>query len=243
MKRKLSEIEPEQDSEPPVKKHKPNPENIGDQQPEHTETEQIEKEKECEEKGKEQEIDDKILDLVKSHSFKNEDKKELSIESISFLSESRSIIYSEKYNEIKSSFCILSVVLNENENGSKIERIAMIDKDEKNEYILKEKMVECSIGALCEKDEFAPSEFIEFCFDGNDQFYLSPLCVPCLNYYKSQQFALWKQMLIKPDCEGIVFMTFLFLDYFQYHRLSDISSINIKWSNNQSIRSCNISKP
>merc|ERR1712228_489643 len=146
-------------------------------------------------------IDEKILNLVKNHAFYDDDKEKLSIESIDLLSNDRFQIYSSKYKDIASADCVLSVLLKD-DSDEDFERIVFVKKDDKNAYVVTYKLCDCEIGALCEIDQFSPSGFIEYCFEGNDQFYLAPVCVHCLDFYKSRKFEIWKKMLVKPDCEA-----------------------------------------
>ena len=209
MKRKLEETDIEALPEPPAKKKKTNPEGTENTEPNKKAMESKAKTNAQDEpsipqtpkEAESKQIDENILKLVNNHVFHDDDREKLSIEMISFLSDARLQIYESKYKNIASADCVLSVTVKDDDDEL-FERIVLVNKNDKDEYTLTDKLCDCMIGALCEVDQFSPSGFIEYCFGGNEQFYLAPVCVNCLDYYKSQKFEIWKKMLMKPDCEA-----------------------------------------
>jgi len=84
---------------------------------------------------------------------------------------------------------------NKNENEVVFEKIIHFDETEGNMEDLK---LECQVSL----EEYSPSQLIEFTFNDNGPWYLSPMSLPSLEEYRKTKFENWKHMIEHPECEA-----------------------------------------
>lgn len=124
-----------------------------------------------------------------------------------FIEEDRRLIYSRLLPQLNKGYTVGIVVQpnpkndedndndNKNENETTFEKIVHFDEQETNMEDLK---LECQVSL----EEYSPSQLIEYTFNENGPWYLSPMSLPSLEQYRKTKFENWKHMIEHPDCEA-----------------------------------------
>jgi len=79
------------------------------------------------------------------------------------------------------------------QDGEQIDHIVKVDGDNTEVFL-----TECKISY----EDVSPTQLIEYQFSSDGDWFLAHVALPSLEYYRQSKYDIWKNMLIKPNCEA-----------------------------------------